>query len=192
MLKPFCRFFSFLTIMTSWYSLISMLSIGMYSDSPGSSSCSECPVGKNCSNPSQTPTDCPAGTYSAVNTTACTPCVAGHYSTAGSGSCTVCPAGKNCSSSDGVPSNCPEMMYSTEGSSGCTACRAGVNWFWGKDLHNNFLLLSFPWHFFSSCNVFLIEILSEFPLSWHRILQHSRLWKLYNLSIREVLSISHP
>ena len=54
--------------------------LGYYSDSSGSTSCTKCSAGDDCSNPSVTPTPCPTGTYSDEGDSGCTSCAIGQLS----------------------------------------------------------------------------------------------------------------
>ena len=50
---------------------------GQYADSAGSSSCTPCPAGSECSDPTIAPVQCLAGTYAGANSVACTACPSG-------------------------------------------------------------------------------------------------------------------
>ena len=52
--------------------------IGSYSSS-GSASCTLCPEGNNCNDPSQSPMACTAGTYSEAGAAGCKACPSGTY-----------------------------------------------------------------------------------------------------------------
>ena len=63
----------------------------------GSSNCTACPAGHECSGVAATPEPCSQGTYSAGLETACNVCPEGSYaSSEGSLACSVCPAGFAC------------------------------------------------------------------------------------------------
>ena len=85
------------------------VSLGSYSDSPGSTNCTQCPANFYCTSTTET---------------ACSP---GSYSLIGSSSCEPCPGGYECPGSGSDPVICVAGTYAMNGSDSCTQCDEGYS-----------------------------------------------------------------
>lgn len=82
---------------------------GSYTTTIASKTCTMCPKGYYCADPSKAPAKCPIGTFSnsTVGQLLCTPCPPGTYAaTTGSTQCTPCPMGKCCNDPTLSPQPC--------------------------------------------------------------------------------------
>ena len=91
-----------------WFVYLS-LSLGSYSDSLGSTNCTQCPANYYCTSTTKT---------------ACSP---GSYSLIGSSSCEPCPGGYECPGSGSDPVICVAGTYAMNGSHNCTECDEGYS-----------------------------------------------------------------
>ena len=84
-------------------------SLDSYSDSSGSTNCTQCPANYYCTSTTKT---------------ACSP---GSYSLIGSSSCEPCPGGYECPGSGSDPVICVAGTYAMNGSDSCTQCDEGYS-----------------------------------------------------------------
>eukprot|EP01022_Parablepharisma_sp_SALTPOND_P014589 TRINITY_DN199_c1_g1_i1.p1 TRINITY_DN199_c1_g1~~TRINITY_DN199_c1_g1_i1.p1 ORF type:complete len:4309 (-),score=431.50 TRINITY_DN199_c1_g1_i1:34-12960(-) len=108
-----------------------------------STTCTPCPAGSSCGDPTVGPVTCPDGHYSAAKATGCTPCPGGAPCSATGGvgtacvageyiapltyatECNECTAGHFCPHTKGGELDCPTGTYSNVKATTCTLCEAG-------------------------------------------------------------------